>query len=55
VSQVKWKRREAKLHKKKTGMRVSGRSIFTLQEVLKKKAVSARKTKAKPKSRTSSE
>lgn len=45
----KWERRDAKLHKKKSGMRVSGRSVFTIQAVLKKKAVAAGKKKPKPK------
>ena len=41
----KWKRREEKLEKKKKGMRVSGRSVFTLQEIKKKKAEQAKRTK----------
>lgn len=41
----KWERREAKLEKKKHGMRVSGRSIFTLQEMQRKRAEA---TKAEP-------
>jgi len=47
---AKWSRRDSKLRKKKHGMRVSGRSLFTLQEVQVKKAEAARKTK--PKSKT---
>jgi hypothetical protein len=46
----KWKRREKKLLKKKAGMRVTGRSIFTIQEIQKKKAEAikkGKKTKAK--------
>ena len=39
----KWKRREKKLVKKKTGMRVTGRSVFVLQDILKKKADKAKK------------
>ena len=41
----KWKRRDAKLRKKKTGMRVSGRSVFVLQEIQKKKAEAAKRSK----------
>jgi hypothetical protein len=53
MSKEKWKRRDKKLRKKRTGMRVSGRSVFTIQEGLKKKAELARKSKpkAKPKVR----
>jgi len=42
MNQTKWTRREAKLEKKKHGMRVSGRSIFTLQEMQRKRAEAAR-------------
>jgi hypothetical protein len=35
---VRWKRRAAKLRKKKSGMQVHGRSIFTLQELARRKA-----------------
>jgi hypothetical protein len=45
----KWKRREEKLRKKRQGMQVSGRSVFTIQEILKKKAEQARKSKRKSK------
>jgi phosphotransferase system HPr-like phosphotransfer protein len=38
MAQEKWKQRDRKLHKKKEGMRVSGRSIFTLQELQRRKA-----------------
>lgn len=38
---TKWERREAKLEKKKHGMRVSGRSVFTLQEMQRKRAEAA--------------
>lgn len=48
----KWERRDAKLRKKKTGMRVSGRSVFTIQAVLKKKAQAAGQTKSKAKRKT---
>jgi hypothetical protein len=41
----KWKRREKKLLKKKTGMRVTGRSIFTIQEIQRKKAEAIKKGK----------
>ncbi len=44
----KWKRREKKLEKRKTGMRVSGRSVFTLQGILKRRAEEAAKP-SKPK------
>jgi hypothetical protein len=37
--------RARKLHKKKHGMRVNGRSLFTIQEVLKNKADLIRKEK----------
>lgn len=49
----KWKRRDEKLRKKREGMRVSGRSVFTVQAILKKRAEQARKSKrkAKPKAR----
>jgi hypothetical protein len=47
----KWKRRDKKLLKKKTGMRVTGRSIFTIQEIQKKKAEAVKKGK-KPKAKT---
>jgi len=48
----RWERREKKLLKKKTGMRVSGRSLFTIQEIQKKKADQARKSKPKTKRKT---
>src|SRR3990172_9224477 len=37
MSKRKWRRREEKLRKNREGMQVSGRSVFTLQEILKKK------------------
>lgn len=43
----KWKHREKKLLKKKLGMKVSGRSVFTLQEILQRKAEEAKKKKVK--------
>jgi hypothetical protein len=43
----KWQRREKKLQKKKLGMRVSGRSVFTLQEILRRKAEQARRENAR--------
>lgn len=49
MAKEKWKRRETKLQKRKTGMKVTGRSIFTLQEIQKKKAEAVRR--AKPKKR----
>lgn len=49
MAEAKWTRREEKQRKKKHGMRVSGRSVFTLQEVQKKKADAARKAKPKTK------
>ncbi len=39
----KWKSREEKLRKKREGMRVSGRSVFTLQEIIRRKAEEAGK------------
>ncbi len=36
-----WKRREEKLRKKKEGMQVSGRSVFTLQEIIRHKGEEA--------------
>jgi hypothetical protein len=47
MAPTKWKRRDEKLRKRKHGMRVSGRSIFTLQAVQKKKAESAKPSKTK--------
>jgi hypothetical protein len=52
MASTKWERRESKLRKKKSGMRVSGRSIFTIQAVQKKKAEAARKSKPKTKRKT---
>jgi hypothetical protein len=49
----KWERREKKLEKRKKGMRVSGRSVFTLQAILKRKADDAAKpAKKKTKRKT---
>lgn len=51
---TKWKRRDDKLHKRKHGMRVSGRSVFTIQAVQKKKAEAAKVSKkaaAKPRAK----
>ncbi len=50
MPETKWERREAKLEKKKHGMRVSGRSIFTLQEMQRKRAEAARNEPARVKS-----
>jgi hypothetical protein len=47
----KWKRREGKLRKKKEGMRVSGRSVFTLQEIIRRKAEEARRGQSRHKSK----
>jgi len=52
MTKQKWKRREEKLRKKRKGMQVSGRSVFTLQEILKKKAEQARKAKRKSRKRS---
>ena len=38
---TKGERREAKRHKKRHGMRVRGRSLFTIQEILLKRAEKA--------------
>lgn len=50
---TKWKRRDEKLHKRKHGMQVSGRSVFTIQAVQKKKAEAAKRAKkaAKPRAK----
>lgn len=34
----KWDKRDKKRNKKKHGMRISGRSIFTLKDIIKKRA-----------------
>ncbi|MCW5876090.1 MAG: hypothetical protein KIS85_04325 [Anaerolineales bacterium] len=47
----KWQRREKKLLKKKQAMRISGRSVFTLQEIARRKAAEARTEEKKPKGR----
>lgn len=52
MAEAKWTRRDEKQRKKKHGMRVTGRSVFTLQAVQKKKADEARKSKPKTKLRT---
>lgn len=46
VQDAKWKRREKKLQKKKSAMRVSGRSVFTLQEIARRKAAEAKQAKS---------
>lgn len=38
MTKEKWKQRERKLRKRKEGMRVTGRSVFTLQEIQRRKA-----------------
>ncbi|QYK50200.1 MAG: hypothetical protein KF701_07335 [Anaerolineales bacterium] len=52
MAETKWTRRDEKQRKKKHGMRVTGRSIFTLQAVQKKKADQAAKSKPKTKARS---
>lgn len=47
MAKQRWKRREMKLEKKRTGMKVVGRSVFTLQEILGRKAEEARNKKSK--------
>ena len=47
----KWKQRERKLRKKKEGMRVTGRSIFTLQELQRRKAEELRIAKREKQSK----
>jgi hypothetical protein len=47
----KWKQRDRKLRKKKEGMRVSGRSIFTLQEIQRRKAEELRIAKREKQSK----
>jgi hypothetical protein len=49
MSPEKWEQREEKLRKKREAMRVSGRSVFVLQEILKKKADEARRRTSKKK------
>jgi hypothetical protein len=43
MAETKWERREKKLAKRKRGMRISGRSIFTLQEILRRKGQQAKR------------
>ena len=43
----KWKRRERKQHKKKTGMRISGRSILDIVAIQRKRAKKIRDAKRK--------
>lgn len=45
MAKEKWKRRETKLKKKRTGMKVIGRSVFTLQEIIRRKAKEVREKK----------
>jgi hypothetical protein len=47
----KWKSREEKLRKKREGMQVSGRSVFTLQEITRRKAEEARRNETVTKSK----
>jgi hypothetical protein len=46
MTKEKWKRREKKLEKRKRGMRVTGRSVFVIQEIQKKKADKTNKRKS---------
>ena len=48
---AKWKSREEKLRKKREGMRVSGRSVFTLQEITRRKAEEVRRNETTSKSK----
>lgn len=43
MSQSKWERRDAKVARRAKGMRVSGRSVFTLQRVIDHKAALKRR------------
>ena len=45
MTEEKWEQRERKLRRKQTGMRVTGRSVFTLQEIVRRKADAARQEK----------
>jgi hypothetical protein len=49
MAKEKWKRRESKLGKRRDGMKVVGRSIFTLQQIQKKKAEEMKNKKPKKK------
>lgn len=51
----RWLRRAKKLDKKKQAMHISGRSVFTLQEILRRKAERARQGKARQKELKSDE
>ena len=42
-----WKSRDRKQRKKKSGMRISGRSVFTLQEEIRKREEKLRERKHK--------
>ena len=42
-----WKARDRKQHKKKTGMKISGRSILIIPDILKKKAEKIKNAKRK--------
>jgi hypothetical protein len=43
----KWERRERKQHKKKTGMKISGRSILVIPEIQRKRAEKIKHEKRK--------
>ena len=47
MSKEKWQQRERKLRKKRQGMRVSGRSLFTLQELQRRRAEKLRQEKVR--------
>jgi hypothetical protein len=46
-SETKWERRDKKRNKKRYGMRVDGRSIFTITRKMKKDASESRPDEAK--------
>src|SRR3972149_6202446 len=47
----KWKGREGNLRKKRDGMRVIGRSVFTLQEITRRRAQASRMDKTAKRSK----
>lgn len=47
----KWNRRDRKRHKKKHGMRISGRSVLTLSEIIKEKARKVKRDRERRKER----
>lgn len=38
MTQTKWERRDKKREKKRSGMRISGRSVLLLDEIIKEKS-----------------